>query len=70
MERENKKGQKLTIKLKIRYEDADKPIKRLGHGSCRNVSKSLNLHTYIYKPEDISKYSWNLISGLKLDPKV
>ncbi|ORX58569.1 hypothetical protein BCR36DRAFT_409079, partial [Piromyces finnis] len=69
MKRENKKGQKLTIKLKIRYEDADKPMKRLGHGSCKNMSKSLNLHTYIYKSEDISKYSWNIISSLKPNPK-
>ena len=35
-----------------------------------NLSKSLNLNTYIYKSDDITKYSWNLISSLKLNPKV
>jgi len=70
MENESKKGQKLTIKLKIKKEDAGKPIKRLGHGSCKNVSKSINLNTYIFKQEDITKHSWNIISNLNLDPKV
>jgi len=45
-------------------------MKRLGHGSCRNVSRSMNFTTYIYKPNDIAKYSWNMILDLKLDPQV
>ena len=42
MENEGVKGTKVTLKVKQRKEGAKPPPKFLGHGSCHNVSKSLD----------------------------
>jgi len=62
------KGAKVTLKLKQRKPNAPPPPKFLGHGSCFNISKSMDINSGITRDHMIfAKIGLRLFSQMKVD---
>lgn len=65
-----KKGKAVTLKLKMRKEDAPKQTaKFMGHGVCDSITKSVLLKYATNDPVVIANQCYQLIQGMKLNPE-
>jgi DNA repair protein REV1 len=61
------RGSKVTLKLKKQKEGAKEPPKFLGHGSCHNLSKSVELPTVSCDAETIYKSGMSLLKMMPIN---
>jgi hypothetical protein len=61
------RGSKVTLRLKKRKEGAKEPPKFLGHGSCHNLSKSVELQTVTRDAETIYKSGMLLLKMMPIN---
>ncbi|XP_067140610.1 DNA repair protein REV1 isoform X2 [Centruroides vittatus] len=64
------KGKSVTLKLKIRKDDAPKETSKfMGHGVCNNITKTLQLANATNNSVTISKACTVLLQNLKINPE-